>query len=103
VRKIEAAAEPPRASNEPSHGMESIFLRNCCYSAHVRLWLRPLLCYFGEKPFKSRGSDIHEHADRLIRIIFESVDRAAGGGLPCGKNRENTDRRASRVVNGARR
>ena len=28
---------------------------------------------------KSRGNDIDEHADGLIRIIFETVDRAAGG------------------------
>jgi hypothetical protein len=41
--------------------------------------LRVLLGYFGEESFKSRGSDIDEHADRLIRIIFETVDRAAGG------------------------
>jgi hypothetical protein len=29
--------------------------------------------------YKFRGSDIDEHANRLIRIIFEHVDRAAGG------------------------
>jgi hypothetical protein len=79
LRKIEAAPEPPAPSNRTSHGMESVFLRNCRYSAHVRLWLRPLLCCFGEKSFKSCGSDIDEHADRLIRIIFESVDRSARG------------------------
>jgi hypothetical protein len=62
-----------------SHGMESVFLRNGRYAVHVGLWLRQLLGCFGEESFKSRGSDIDEHADRLIRIIFESVDRAAGG------------------------
>jgi hypothetical protein len=34
---------------------------------------------FDEEMFKSRGSDIDEDADWLIRIIFEAVDRAAGG------------------------
>ena len=59
--------------------MESVFLLNRRYAAHVALWIRPPLGCFGEESFKSRGSDIDEHADRLIRIVFESVDRAAGG------------------------
>jgi hypothetical protein len=59
--------------------MNSVFLRDGRYAAHVGLWLRPHFCYFGEESFKSRGSDIHEYTDRLIRIIFESVDRAAWG------------------------
>jgi hypothetical protein len=59
--------------------MNCVFFRDGRYAAHVGLWLCPLLCYFGEESFKSRGSDIHEYADRLFRIIFESVDRAAGG------------------------
>jgi hypothetical protein len=58
--------------------MNSVFLRNGRYAAHVALWLGPLLCDFGEESFKSGGSDIDEHADRLIGIIFESVDRSAG-------------------------
>jgi hypothetical protein len=58
--------------------MESVFRRNGRYAAHVGLRSRPLLGYFGEESFKSRGSDIDEYADRLIRIIFESMDRAAG-------------------------
>jgi hypothetical protein len=58
--------------------MASVFLRNGRYAARVGLWLRVLLGYFGEESFKSRGSDIDEHADRLIRMIFETVDRAAG-------------------------
>jgi hypothetical protein len=58
--------------------MDSVFLRNGRYAVHVGLRLRPLLRDFGEESFKSRRSDIHEHADRLIRNIFESVDRAAG-------------------------
>lgn len=58
--------------------MESVFLRNGRYAAHVGLGLRPLLSYFGEEMFKiPRGSDIDEHADWLIRMIFETVDRAA--------------------------
>jgi hypothetical protein len=57
-----------------SHGMESVFLLNGRYAAQVRLWF-----HFGEESFKSRGSDIGEHADRLIRMILETVDRAAGG------------------------
>ena len=63
----------------PSRVVESVFLRNGRYAPHVALWSRPLLSYFGEEMFKSRGSDIDEHADWLIRIIFETVDRAAGG------------------------
>jgi hypothetical protein len=54
-------------------------LRNGPYATHVGLRLRPLLGYFGEETFKSRGSDIDEYADWLIRIVFETVDRAAGG------------------------
>ena len=53
--------------------MNSVFLRNGGYAAHVTLWLGPLFCDFGEEMFKSRRSDIHEHADRLIGVIFESV------------------------------
>jgi hypothetical protein len=53
--------------------MDPVFLRNCRYAIHVWLWLRPLLGCFGEEIFKSRGSDIDEHADRLIRIIFETM------------------------------
>ena len=52
--------------------MNSVFLRNGRYAAHVTLWLGPLFCDFGEEMFKSRRSDIHEHADRLIGVIFES-------------------------------
>jgi hypothetical protein len=37
------------------------------------------LACFCEEVFKSRRSDIDENADWLIRIIFEAVDRAAGG------------------------
>ena len=59
--------------------MEPVFLRNGRYAVHVSLWLRPLLGCFGEEAFKSRRSDIDENADWLIRIIFETVDRAAGG------------------------
>jgi hypothetical protein len=59
--------------------MEPVFLRNGRYAAHVGLWLRPLLGYFGEESFKSRGSSIDEHANRLIGIIFETVNRAARG------------------------
>ena len=40
--------------------------------------MRPLFCCFGEESFNSRGSDIDEDADWLTRIIFESMDRAAG-------------------------
>jgi len=61
-----------------SRAMESIFLRNGRYAAHVGLGLRPLLGCFGEKMLKSRGSDIDKHADWPIRIIFETVDRTAG-------------------------
>jgi hypothetical protein len=46
-----------------SHGMESVFLRNGRYAAHVGLWLRPFLGCFGEEMFKTRGSDIDEHGD----------------------------------------
>ena len=53
--------------------MNSVFLRNGRYAAHVTLWLCPLFSDFGEEMFKSRRSDIHEHADRLIGVIFESV------------------------------
>ena len=59
--------------------MEPVFLRNSPYAAHVGLRFRPLLGYFGEEIFNSRGSDIDECADWLIRIVFETVDRAAGG------------------------
>ena len=61
-----------------SRAMESIFLRNGRYAAHVGLCLRPLLGCFGEEVFKSRRSDIDEHADWLIRIVLETDDRAAG-------------------------
>lgn len=54
--------------------MKSIFLRDGRYPVHVGLWSRPLLGCFGEEMFKSRGSDIDEDADGLIRIIFEAVD-----------------------------
>jgi hypothetical protein len=59
--------------------MDPVFLLNGCHSAHVGLWLRPDLGCFGEEVFKSRRSDIDENADWLIRIIFKTVDRAAGG------------------------
>jgi hypothetical protein len=59
--------------------MMSVFLRNGHYAAHVALWLRPLLGCFGEESFNSCGSGMDEHADWLIRMIFESVDRAAEG------------------------
>ena len=99
MRKIEGAPEPPRASNGPSHGMESVFLRNCCYSAQVRLWLLPLLCYFGEESFKFCGSDIDEHPNRLIRIIFESVDRSARGVYAIARKylSPSIERRSKRV------
>jgi hypothetical protein len=58
--------------------MMSVFLRNGRYAAHVAFRLRPLLGCFGEESFNSCGSGMDEHADRLIRIIFKSVDRAAG-------------------------
>ena len=58
--------------------MEPVFLRNSPYAAHVGLRFRPLLGYFGEEMFKSRRSDIDEYANWLIRIVFETVDRAAG-------------------------
>jgi len=56
--------------------MEAVFLRNGRYAAHVTLRFRPLLGCFSEEIFKSCGSDIDKHADWLIRIIFEAVDRA---------------------------
>jgi hypothetical protein len=59
--------------------MKSVFLLYSRYAAHVGLSVRVLLDYLGKESFKSRKSDIDEHADKLIRIIFESVDRAAGG------------------------
>ena len=59
--------------------MDSVFLLNSRHSAHVGFWLRPDLGCFGEEVFKSRRSDIDENADWLIRIIFKTVDRAAGG------------------------
>ena len=59
--------------------MDPVFLLNSRHSAHVGLWLRPDLGCFGEEVFKSRWSDIDENADWLIRTIFETVDRAAGG------------------------
>ena len=49
--------------------MNSVFLRNGRYAAHVALWPSPSLCGFGEESFKSRGSDIDEHADRLIGTV----------------------------------
>ena len=69
--------------------MESVFLRDGRYAADVGLWLRPLLGCFGEESFKSRGSDIDEYADWLIRIVFESVNRATGGSK---RNRPGTGR-----------
>ena len=57
----------------------SVFLLNRRYAAHVALRIRPPLGGFGEESFESRGSDIDEHTNRLIRIVLESVDRAAGG------------------------
>jgi hypothetical protein len=63
----------------PSHGMDPVFIRNGRYPAHVGLWFRPLFGYFDEESFKSRWSDIHKHADWLIRIVFEGMDRAARG------------------------
>jgi hypothetical protein len=57
--------------------MMSVFLRNGRYAAHAALWFRPPLGCFGEESFESRGSDIDEHADRLIGIILESVDRTS--------------------------
>ena len=57
--------------------MDPVFLLNSRHSAHVGLWLRPDLACFGEEVFKSTGSDIDENADWLIRMIFETVDRAA--------------------------
>jgi hypothetical protein len=59
--------------------MESVFLGNGRYAVHVGLRFHPLLGCFGEEMFKSRGGDIDKHADWLIRIIFETVDRAARG------------------------
>jgi len=59
--------------------MMSVFLSYGHYAAHVALRLRPLLGCFGEVSFNSCGSGMDEHADRLIRIIFKSVDRTARG------------------------
>ena len=59
--------------------MYPVFLLYSLHSAHVGLWLSPDLARFGEEVFKSRRSDIDEHLDWLIRIIFETMDRAAGG------------------------
>src|SRR5215469_6958287 len=58
--------------------MDPVFLLNSLHSAHVGLWLSPDLACFGKEVFKSRWSDIDKNADWLIRIIFETVDRAAG-------------------------
>jgi hypothetical protein len=59
--------------------MDPVFLLNSRHSAHVGLWLRPDLACFGEEVFKSSRSDTDENADWLIRSIFETVDRTAGG------------------------
>ena len=59
--------------------MQSVFLRNGRYAAHVGLSLRPFVGCFGKEMFKSRGSDIDEHTDWLVRIILEAMDRAARG------------------------
>jgi hypothetical protein len=69
--------------------MMSVFLRNGDYAAHVAFWFRPFLGCFGEKMFDSRRLNIDEHTNRLIGIIFESVDRAAGGvnAIPRGQLR----------------
>jgi hypothetical protein len=59
----------------------------------------PFLGYFGEEMFKSRGSDIDEHADWLIRIIFETVDRAGGNKRPgTGRSRYRVNRDASLYI-----
>ena len=42
----------------------------------MRLMSRSFLGCLGEEMFKSRWSDIDEHPDWLIRIIFETVNRA---------------------------
>ena len=59
--------------------MNSVFVLNRRHAGHVEFWFRPLLGYFREEMFKSRGSNIDEDTDWLICIIFEAVDRASGG------------------------
>ena len=56
-----------------------VFLRKRYYVTHVVLRFRPFLGCFEEKMFNSRGSNIDEHANRLIGIIFETVHRTARG------------------------
>jgi hypothetical protein len=51
------------------------------YAAHVGLWLRPLLGYFGEESFKSRGSDVD------IEITTQPVVKALRFATPeCLRN-----------------
>ena len=57
------------------HGKGSVFLLNVRHAADVAFWSRPPLGCFGEESFESRGSDIDEHMDSLIRIILERMDR----------------------------
>ena len=57
----------------------SVFLRDGEDAAHVALWCRPLLGCFRQEVFNSRGGSIDQHADRLIGVILESVDRPAWG------------------------
>lgn len=59
--------------------MMPVFLCKRDYAAHVALRFRPFLGCFEEKMFNSRGSNIDEHADRLIGIILETVHRTARG------------------------
>ena len=59
--------------------MMSVFLGERYYAAYIALRFRPFLSSVGEKMFNSRGSNIDEHADRIIGFIFETVDRAARG------------------------
>jgi hypothetical protein len=57
------------------HGEGSVFLLNGRKAADVTLRICPPLGCFREESFESRRSDIDEHADRLVGIILESVDR----------------------------
>jgi hypothetical protein len=72
--------------------MNSVFLRNGRYAAHVVLWPGPFLCGFGEESFKSRGSDIDEHADRLIGIPLTGGLASLGLSLVQADDRATVDR-----------
>ena len=57
----------------------AVFFGKRYYAAHVGLASRPFLGRFGEKIFDARRSSVDEYADRLISVIFETVNRAARG------------------------